>query len=337
MIPLTTDRLRLRPFRPGPVDSDDARFLRRLHANPDLIRFIPSAAVPDGETGDDVVATQLERFTGLAEHPVQGFSLVELAGTGEPVALIMVKAIPPSGGGEPTVLEIGWRQVAEHCGHGYVTEAARAVLDAVHDRGVTDVVAVTLPDNAASQAVAERIGMERVGESRDFYDETTVLFRSHRGRPAGTEWLPRGWELLPEGLYAFPGPLRDKLVSTILSGVKRTTTSLLAEHELEGEDPAAAVGAREVVVDSSGRPVAVTRTTEARVVKLADVTLEHAVAEGEGHASVAAWRADHEGFWRSSEETAWFREQGAAPPTIDDDTPVVCWRFEVEAQDPAAR
>lgn len=337
MIPLTTDRLRLRPFRPGAVDSDDARFLRRLHANPDLIRFIPSAAVPDGETGDDVVATQLERFTGLAEHPVQGFSLVELAGTGEPVALIMVKAIPPSGGGEPTVLEIGWRQVAEHCGHGYVTEAARAVLDAVHDRGVTDVVAVTHPDNAASQAVAERIGMERVGESRDFYDETTVLFRSHRGRPAGTEWLPRGWELLPEGLYAFPGPLRDTLVSAILSCVKRTTTSLLAEHELEGEDPAAAVGAREVVVDSSGRPVAVTRTTEARVVLLGDVTVEHAVAEGEGDGDVATWRAGHERFWRSEDGKAWFREHGAEPPVIDDDTPVVCWSFEVEAQDPAVR
>lgn len=337
MIPLTTERLRLRPFRPGPVDSDDARFLRRLHANPDLVRFIPSAAVPDGRVGDVVVAAQLERFTGLAEHPVQGFSLVQLAGTDEPVALIMVKPIPPSGGGEPTVLEIGWRQIAEHCGHGYVTEAARAVLDAVHARGVTDVVAVTHPDNAASQAVAERIGMERVGESCDFYDETTTLFRSHRERQVGTEWLPDGWELLPEGLYAFPGPLRDRLVSAILAGAKRTTTGLLAELELEDEVAGDDVGACEVVVDSQGRAVAVTRTTAARVVRLGDVTLEHAVAEGEGHTSVAQWRAGHERFWRSDEETAWFREQGAEPPVIDDDTRVVCWRFKVEAQDPAAR
>lgn len=105
----------------------------------------------------------------LADHPVQGFSLIELRGAdddgravaGIAVGLIMIKPIPPSGGGEATVLEIGWRQVAEHCGHGYVTEAARAVLDAVHRAGVERLVAVVDPENLASQRVAVRIGMER--------------------------------------------------------------------------------------------------------------------------------------------------------------------------------
>ena len=105
----------------------------------------------------------------LADHSVQGFSLIELRGAdddgravaGIAVGLIMIKPIPPSGGGEATVLEIGWRQVAEHCGHGYVTEAARAVLDAVHRAGVERLVAVVDPENLASQRVAVRIGMER--------------------------------------------------------------------------------------------------------------------------------------------------------------------------------
>lgn len=164
MIPLLTERLRLRALIP-----DDLGFVRRLHANPDLIRFIPSAITPN----EAAAHRHLDRFMSLVNHPVQGFSLIELRGSGDDdravpgtaVGLIMVKPIPSSGGGAATVLEIGWRQVAEHCGHGYVTEAARAVLNAVHDAGVERIVAVADPENIASQRVAARIGMERVGSS----------------------------------------------------------------------------------------------------------------------------------------------------------------------------
>lgn len=136
----------------------------------------------------------------LADHPVQGFSLIELRGAsddgravaGTAVGLIMIKPIPPSGGGEATVLEIGWRQVAERCGHGYVTEAARAVLDAVHRAGVERLVAVADSENLASQRVAVRIGMERVGPTTEFYDAETVLFRSTRPRDPRAARLPAG-------------------------------------------------------------------------------------------------------------------------------------------------
>jgi len=87
--------------------------------------------------------------------------------------------------------------VAEHCGHGYVTEAARAVLDAVHRAGVERLVAVADPENLASQRVATRIGMERVGPTTEFYDAETVLFRSTRPHDPRTAQLPAGWELLP--------------------------------------------------------------------------------------------------------------------------------------------
>lgn len=331
MIPLNTERLRLRPLR---QDDGDAAFLRRLHANPDLARFIPSALVPEGAAGETVLAAQLERFTSLAEHPVQGFSAVELLATGEAVGLVMVKPIPPSGGGEPSVLEIGWRQVAEHCGHGYITEAASAVLEAVHARGVVELVAVTDPANSASQAVAERIGMQWVRETDAFYDARCVLFRSCRERPASARWLPERWELLPESLYAYPGPLRDRLVAAILSGRKLATTALLAGYEIEGVEPTAP-GGLAVVVDSDAAPVCVTRETAVEVMPLGEVGLEHVLAEGEGHESVAEWRAGHESFWTGPEERAWYASSGAEPPVIDDTTPVVCTRFEVVAQRPA--
>jgi len=177
MIPLQTERLTLRAFDEGDLD-----FVYRVHQHPDLVRFIPSAATPDEATA----RRHLARFMTLTDHPVQGFTLVELREAIEdrpadtPVGLIMVKPIPPSGGGEAVDLEIGWRQAPEHCGHGFITEAARAVLEAVLGAGIDEVVAVAHPENLPSHAVAERIGMERMGLTHAYYDTETLLFRRTR-------------------------------------------------------------------------------------------------------------------------------------------------------------
>ena len=336
MIPLLTERLRLRALIP-----DDLGFVRRLHANPDLIRFIPSAITPN----EAAAHRHLDRFMSLVNHPVQGFSLIELRGSGDDdravpgtaVGLIMVKPIPSSGGGAATVLEIGWRQVAEHCGHGYVTEAARAVLNAVHDAGVERIVAVADPENVASQRVAARIGMERVGSSTEFYDTTTVLFLSTRSRGPRATWLPAGWELLPAGESAFPGPLRDRLAAAILTGGKRATTALLADYKADSRTRLPAPGDRELVLDSAGTPACVIGIVDVDVVPLAEVAPPHALGEGEGYEDVAERREGHERFWTSPEYREWLGSLGAEPPAVDDDTPVVCTRFEVVARRPGTR
>ncbi|MGO4956229.1 ASCH domain-containing protein [Luteococcus sp. Sow4_B9] len=130
---------------------------------------------------------------------------------------------------------------------------------------------------------------------------------------------------LPTGEYAFPGPLRDRLVAAILSGEK-TATAWLAEEAERFDDEPTLPGHREVVVDSQREPVCVTEVTEVREVRLAEVDDAHARAEGEGHADAAAWREAHERFWSSPE----FLEAIGDPPIqLDDDTPVVCCRFTV--------
>ena len=128
---------------------------------------------------------------------------------------------------------------------------------------------------------------------------------------------------LPPAEFAFPGPLRDKLVAAILSGAKTATTSLAIEY---GDDePLPAVGDRSAVIDSAGRPVAAIEVTEVRVVRLADVDLRHALDEGEGDASVASWRAGHERFWNSADMRAALGDTFV----VDDDTMVVAERFRV--------
>lgn len=128
---------------------------------------------------------------------------------------------------------------------------------------------------------------------------------------------------LPREEFAFPGPLRDRLVAAILSGDKTSTSSLMVDYEREGER-LPGVGRRSVVVDSQERPVAIIELTDVRVVRLADVDLQHAIDEGEGFESVAQWRAGHEEFWHSPEVRA---ELGDPTFTVDDHTLVVATRF----------
>lgn len=128
---------------------------------------------------------------------------------------------------------------------------------------------------------------------------------------------------LPVSEYGFPGPLRDRLVAAIRSGQKTATTSLLLEYEREG-DPMPAVGDRAVVIDSEGDPIGIEGITDVRVVRIGDVDLAHALAEGEGHTTVAAWRAGHGGFWRGDDYLAWV---GDPAFRITDDTLAVLVRF----------
>lgn len=104
---------------------------------------------------------------------------------------------------------------------------------------------------------------------------------------------------LPVIEFAFPGPLRDRLVSAIRSGAKTATSSLLHEYEI-ADEPLPLVGERRAVIDSDGRRVAVISTTAVRIVSLRNVSLEHALAEGEGYESIADWRAGHIDFWTSA-------------------------------------
>jgi uncharacterized protein YhfF len=130
---------------------------------------------------------------------------------------------------------------------------------------------------------------------------------------------------LPKSEFAFPGPLRDRLVAAILDGRKTATTGLAVEYETH---PLPEPGEQEVVIDSDGRPVAVIETTDVRIAPLAEVPLEHAIAEGEGDRTLETWRANHEAFWTSDDMRG---ELDDPDFTIDDATLVVLMRFRLIA------
>ncbi|MGH1564241.1 putative protein N(5)-glutamine methyltransferase [Mumia sp. DW29H23] len=146
------------------------------------------------------------------------------------------------------------------------------------------------------------------------------------GTPTAPDLQPAA---LPPLEFAFPGPLRDRLVGLVLAGAKTTTTSLVRELFVSGgedDEGMPAVGERWRVMDSAGRAVCVVETVDVRVARLADVDLRHAVDEGEGDETVAQWRASHAGFWEGDDMRAFL---GDPVFTVDDDTLVVLERLRV--------
>ncbi len=130
-------------------------------------------------------------------------------------------------------------------------------------------------------------------------------------------------EDLPVSEFAFPGPLRDKLVAAILSGEKTSTTGLYEENVRTGE-VLTTVGERSCVVDSAEHRVAVIETTEVIVKRMGDVDLAFAIEEGEGFETVEQWRKAHVRFFESADLAAIL---GDPPVVVDDETLVVCERF----------
>lgn len=168
---LITNRLQIESF-----SSSDLAAILAIHQNPDLIRFIPSAAAQN-ETDAE---RHLERFTTFDGDCPLGFWKVRLK-AGPTVGMLLLKPIPASTGVELSDIEIGWRGHPDHTGRGYITEAATSLLDAALASGILRVVAVTDPLNLASQRVARKIGMTDMGLTTDYYDAECQLFVATQG------------------------------------------------------------------------------------------------------------------------------------------------------------
>jgi RimJ/RimL family protein N-acetyltransferase len=147
---LTTERLILRQWR----ESDREPFAR-LNADPVVMRHFPSCLSRD-ESDAAVIRTQK-----FIEDRGWGFWAAELRGTAEFIGFVGLSAPGFTTHFTPCV-EIGWRLLREHWGHGYASEAAAASLRFGFEKlTLQEIVAFTVPLNERSMGVMKRIGMTR--------------------------------------------------------------------------------------------------------------------------------------------------------------------------------
>jgi len=99
--------------------------------------------------------------------------------------------------------------------------------------------------------------------------------------------------------------LMDELLGYVLQGVKRSSTSLLKESELQGY-PVDKVGDYNIILNGRDEPVAVIKTVSVRRVKYRDVDAEHAYWEGEGDRTLETYFLEHDKYYRRVGEALGF-------------------------------
>lgn len=149
--PLETERLLLRRFTP-----DDFDALFAMHSRPDVARYLYWGARDEAE-----VRATLEKkiaFRAIrSEGDVLAFAVV-LKATNEVVADVILQLVSE----EHRQGEIGFIVHPDHQGHGYATEASRALLQlAFEDLKLHRVVGHLEARNEASARVLEKLGMRR--------------------------------------------------------------------------------------------------------------------------------------------------------------------------------
>jgi RimJ/RimL family protein N-acetyltransferase len=161
---LCTARLQLRAWT---TEAGDLARLTDLYGRPEVTRWLggPPSVPPEELVGRWQRVHRLDRLHGCwAIDPLSG---------GAPAGTVLLKPLP-NGVGE---IEVGWHLHPDSWGHGYATEAARAVVDRGFDGGLPEVYAVVRPGNERSLAVCRRLGMTPLGRMRRWYDVELEAFR----------------------------------------------------------------------------------------------------------------------------------------------------------------
>lgn len=143
---LATPRLRLRT-----ADLDDADFYLALVNDPGFLEHIGDRGI---RTREDAVQALLDG--PIAMQAMRGHSLyvVELKDGGAPIGMCgLIKRETLDG------VDIGYAYLAPYCGRGYAYEAGMAVLALAPALGLNRVLAITSPDNLASNGLLRKMGM----------------------------------------------------------------------------------------------------------------------------------------------------------------------------------
>ncbi len=164
---LSSARLLLRPRSLA-----DMGAMLAMAGDPEVMQFFRTVPGDDPEG----YARDLEARVLRDDGPGLGYwSLFARADPGAYLGWVSLDPVVETGD-----IQLGYRLVRAAWGHGYVTEASRAVLAYGFDvLGLAEIAAHVHPDNHNSQAVMRRLGMAEEGP-RAFGDRPRLYYRMRR-------------------------------------------------------------------------------------------------------------------------------------------------------------
>jgi RimJ/RimL family protein N-acetyltransferase len=154
---METERLILRRWR-----EEDCAPFAAMSADPEVMSWLGRAPMTRAESD-----AQIDRFEAQFAKLGHGFFALERKDDDAFLGFIALAHIP-FGPPRPQGHEIGWRLARHAWGHGYATEAARALLEfGFAELKLPEIVSFAAKTNLRSQAVMRRIGLAH-DPARDF-------------------------------------------------------------------------------------------------------------------------------------------------------------------------
>jgi RimJ/RimL family protein N-acetyltransferase len=159
----TTERLKIRELSESDYDS-----IARQNADPDVMKFINPVMSPEESQG---------WFQRLMNYKTMNSPLgiwpIELK-TGEWIGWVCIKQLDNS-----SFNELGYRISKDYWGKGYATEASMNAMEFAKEvMGLTELSAVCLPENKASQKVLEKCGFTFLGMD-NYYKKRAMYYHSY--------------------------------------------------------------------------------------------------------------------------------------------------------------
>jgi RimJ/RimL family protein N-acetyltransferase len=183
MRPIRTERLILRNW-----EERDRDLFFRINSDDRVMEFFPFRR--DRAQADALMNQMRDEIA----RDGYGWTAAEITATGECVGFVGLndtdmEPVLPAG-----TTEIGWRLAPEFRGRGYVTEAARALIDFAFEKlGRDEIVSFAVWNNFRSTAVMERLGMHR-DPSGDFDHPKVPDIHAHLRRHALYRLTREEWE-----------------------------------------------------------------------------------------------------------------------------------------------
>lgn len=154
---LETERLTIRNWQDG-----DREAFYRINSDDDVMRFFPYKRTRE-ESDAFLSATRED----ISQNGF-GYTAIALKSTDECIGFCGLHSCNADPVLSRELMEIGWRLLPEHWGKGYVTEAAKSLLEYGFEvLNLPEILSFAVHNNHKSFAVMERIGMLRC-ETLDF-------------------------------------------------------------------------------------------------------------------------------------------------------------------------